>query len=177
VTDDTSVQAAAADVAAHGGTIDFLVNNVGVLGQVGPVEEYTATDVGAVLDVNVVEIVRVTDAFLPLLRKSPNLVIVNVSSGMGSFSMTQDPARIESQYALPLYCASKAAVTMLTMQYAKELKGVKVNAAGPGQAATDFTGGLGHGVADAAESIVSLATIGPGGPTGQFIDRFGNLSW
>lgn len=53
----------------------------------------------AVLDVNVVGIVRVTHAFLPLLSKSPN--------------MTQDPARIESQYALPLYCAPKTAVTML----------------------------------------------------------------
>ena len=177
VTDDASVQAAAADVAAHEGTIDVLVNNAGVLGKVGPVEEYTAADVSAVLDVNVVGIVRVTHAFLPLLRNSPNPVIVNVSSGMGSFGMTQDPARIESQYTLPLYSASKAAVTMLTTQYARELKDVKVNAADPGQTATDFTGGLGHGVAEGAESIVTLATIGPDGPTGQFIDRSGNLPW
>lgn len=129
------------------------------------------------LDVNVVGIVRVTHAFLPLLRRSSNPVIVNVSSGMGSFGMTQDPARIESQYALPLYSASKAAVTMLTTQYARELKGVKVNAADPGQTATDFTGGLGHTVAEGADSIVTLATIGPGGPTGRFIDRTGNLPW
>ncbi len=131
----------------------------------------------AVLDVNVVGIVRVTHAFLPLLRTSSNPVIVNVSSGMGSFGMTQDPARVESQYALPLYSASKAAVTMLTTQYARELKGVKVNAADPGQTATDFTGGLGHTVTEGADSIVALATIGPDGPTGQFIDRTGNLPW
>jgi NAD(P)-dependent dehydrogenase (short-subunit alcohol dehydrogenase family) len=177
VTDDASVRAAAADVAAHEGTIDVLVNNAGVLGKVGPVEDYTASDMSAVLDVNVVGIVRVTHAFLPLLRRSPNPVIVNVSSGMGSFGMTHDPARIESQYALPLYSASKAAVTMLTTQYAKELKDVKVNAADPGQTATDFTGGLGHSVADGAESIVALATIGPDGPTGQFVDRSGTLPW
>ncbi|MER7642307.1 MULTISPECIES: SDR family NAD(P)-dependent oxidoreductase [unclassified Streptomyces] len=177
VTDDASVRAAAADVAAHEGTIDVLVNNAGVLGKIGPVDEYTAADVSAVLDVNVVGIVRVTHAFLPLLRTSSNPVIVNVSSGMGSFGMTQDPARIESQYALPLYSASKAAVTMLTTQYAKELKGVKVNAADPGQTATDFTGGLGHTVTEGADSIVTLATIGPDGPTGQFIDRTGNLPW
>ncbi|MEW1824747.1 SDR family NAD(P)-dependent oxidoreductase [Streptomyces sp. NPDC088196] len=177
VTDDDSVRDAVADVAAHEGTIDVLVNNAGVLGRVGPVEEYTAADMSAVLDVNVVGIVRVTHAFLPLLRTSPNPVIVNVSSGMGSFGMTQDPARIESQYALPLYGASKAAVTMLTTQYAKELKDVKVNAADPGQTATDFTGGLGHSVAEGAESIVALATIGPDGPTGQFVDRSGNLPW
>ncbi|MEU2337213.1 SDR family NAD(P)-dependent oxidoreductase [Streptomyces sp. NPDC006654] len=177
VTDDASVQNAAADVAAHEGTIDVLVNNAGVLGKVGPVEDYTAADMSAVLEVNVVGLVRVTHAFLPLLRKSPNPVIVNVSSGMGSFGMTQDPARIESQYALPLYSASKAAVTMLTTQYAKELKDVKVNAADPGQTATDFTGGLGHSVADGAQAIVTLATIGPDGPTGQFLDRSGNLPW
>ncbi len=177
VTDDASVRAAAADVTAHEGSIDVLVNNAGVLGKVGPVDEYTAADVSAVLDVNVVGIVRVTHAFLPLLRTSSNPVIVNVSSGMGSFGMTQDPARVESQYALPLYSASKAAVTMLTTQYARELKGVKVNAADPGQTATDFTGGLGHTVTEGADSIVALATIGPDGPTGQFIDRTGNLPW
>jgi NAD(P)-dependent dehydrogenase (short-subunit alcohol dehydrogenase family) len=177
VTDDASVKAAAADVAAHEGAIDVLVNNAGVLGRVGPVGEYTAADMSAVLDVNVVGIVRVTHAFLPLLRKSSNPVIVNVSSGMGSFGMTQDPARIESQYALPLYCASKAAVTMLTTQYAKELKDLRINAVDPGQTATDFTGGLGHSVAEGAEPIVTLATIGPEGPTGQFIDRSGNIPW
>ncbi|MFF8927020.1 SDR family NAD(P)-dependent oxidoreductase [Streptomyces longwoodensis] len=177
VTDDASVRAAAADVAAHEGAVDVLVNNAGVLGRVGPVEEYTAADMSAVLDVNVVGIVRVTHAFLPLLRRSPHPVIVNVSSGMGSFGMTQDPARVESQYALPLYSASKAAVTMLTTQYAKELKDVKVNAADPGQTATDFTGGLGHSVADGADPVVALATIGPDGPTGRFIGRSGTLPW
>ncbi|MGW3020221.1 SDR family NAD(P)-dependent oxidoreductase [Streptomyces longwoodensis] len=177
VTDDASVRAAAADVAAHEGAIDVLVNNAGVLGRVGPVEEYTAADMSAVLDVNVVGIVRVTHAFLPLLRRSPHPVIVNVSSGMGSFGMTQDPARVEWQYALPLYSASKAAVTMLTTQYAKELKDVKVNAADPGQTATDFTGGLGHSVADGADPVVALATIGPDGPTGRFIGRSGTLPW
>jgi len=156
---------------------DVLVNNAGVHGRVGPIGEYTAADMSAVLDVNVVGIVRVTHAFLPLLRNSSNPVIVNVSSGMGSFGLTQDPTRIESQYALPLYAASKAAVTMLTTQYAKELKDVKVNAADPGQTATDFTGGLGHSVTDGATSIVTLATIGPDGPTGQFIDQSGNLPW
>ncbi|MEU5664347.1 SDR family NAD(P)-dependent oxidoreductase [Streptomyces longwoodensis] len=85
VTDDASVRAAAADVAAHEGAVDVLVNNAGVLGRVGPVEEYTAADMSAVLDVNVVGIVRVTHAFLPLLRRSPHPAIVNVSSGMGAF--------------------------------------------------------------------------------------------
>lgn len=66
---------------------------------------------------------------------------------------------------------------MLTTQYAKELKDIKINAADPGQTATDFTGGLGHTVAVGAESIVALATLGPDGPTGTFIDRNGPLRW
>ncbi|MFD5830698.1 SDR family NAD(P)-dependent oxidoreductase [Lentzea sp. NPDC060358] len=177
VTDEASVREAAEDVAAHEGSIDVLVNNAGVLGRVGPAEEYTAADMSAVLEVNVVGLVRVTHAFLPLLRRSANPVIVNVSSGMGSFGLTGDPDRVESQYALPLYSASKAAVTMLTTQYAKELKDVKVNAADPGQTATDFTGGLGHSVADGADSIVALATIGRDGPTGRFLDRTGPVPW
>ncbi|GHD52645.1 hypothetical protein GCM10010335_65310 [Streptomyces galbus] len=110
------------------------------------------------LDVNVVGIVRVTRAFLPLLRRSPHPVIVNVSSGMGSFGMTHDPERVESQYA-------------------GELKDVEVNAADPGQTATDSTGGLGHGVTDGADPIVALATTGPDGPTGQFVGRSGPLPW
>lgn len=177
VTDDASVTAAAADVAAREGTIDVLINNAGVLGPVAPVQEFTAADVSAVLEVNVVGIVRVIHAFLPLLRGSAHPVIVNVTSGMGSFALTHDPAKVESRYALPLYAASKAAVTMLTTQYARELKDVKVNAADPGQTATDFTGGLGHTVAEGADSIVALATIGPDGPTGQVVDRSGNLPW
>ncbi|MFJ9709506.1 hypothetical protein [Streptomyces sp. NPDC101234] len=53
----------------------------------------------------------------------------------------------------------------------------KVKAADPGQTATDFTGGLGHSVTEGAESIVTLATIGPDGPAGQFIDRSENRPW
>ena len=177
VTDDASVEAAAADVAAHEGSIDVLVDNAGVLGRVGPVEGYTAADVRDVLEVNVVGIVRATHAFLPLLRRSADPVIVNVSGGMGSLGLTQDPERVESQYALPLYAASETAVTMLTTQYAKALEGGEVNAADPGQTATDVTGGLGHSVVEGADSIVALATIGPDGPTGQFIDRSGSPPW
>ncbi|MFI1002430.1 SDR family NAD(P)-dependent oxidoreductase [Streptomyces galbus] len=66
-----------------------------MLGRTGPVQEYTAADMRAVPDVNVVGIVRVTHAFLPLLRRSPHPVIVDVSSGTGSFGMTHDPGRVE----------------------------------------------------------------------------------
>lgn len=178
VTDDASVEAAAADVAAHEGAIDVLVNNAGVNQPYKPADEYTAADAAGVFDVNVIGVVRVTHAFLPLLRKSANPVVVNVSSGMGSFAATHDPSRVESQFAAPLYTASKSALTMLTTQYAKALPDVKVNAADPGYTATDFNDKSGHQtVSEGTDAIVALATIGADGPTGQFHDRHGAVAW
>ena len=133
---------------------------------------------GGICTVNVVGIVRVTHAFLPLLRKSANPVIVNVSSGMGSFAATHDAGRIESINLAPLYTASKAAVTMLTTQYAKSWPEVKVNAADPGYTATDFNGHSGpQTVTEGTDAIVELATIGADGPTGTFRDRHGAMAW
>ncbi|WP_328293031.1 SDR family NAD(P)-dependent oxidoreductase [Kineococcus sp. NBC_00420] len=178
VTDDASVQAAADDVAAHEGTVDVLVNNAGVSGPFTPADELTAADAAAVYDVNVFGIVRVTHAFLPLLRKSSNPVVVNVSSGLGSFAVTHDPDRVEGRLAAPLYTSSKAAVTMLTTQYAKALPDVKFNAVDPGYTATDFNG---HGgpqtVTEGTDAIVELASIGTDGPTGVFRDRHGVVAW
>ncbi|PRY12622.1 SDR family NAD(P)-dependent oxidoreductase [Kineococcus rhizosphaerae] len=178
VTDDASVRAAADDVAAHEGAIDVLINNAGVPGPHVPADELTAADALAVYDVNVFGIVRVTHAFLPLLRGAENPVVVNVSSGMGSFAATHDPDRVESTFPAPLYTSSKSAVTMLTTQYAKALPDVKFNAADPGYTATDFNG---HGgpqtVTEGTDAIVELATIGADGPTGQFRDRHGVVSW
>jgi NAD(P)-dependent dehydrogenase (short-subunit alcohol dehydrogenase family) len=178
VTDDASVQAAADDVAAHEGTVDVLVNNAGVSGPFTPADELTAADAAAVYDVNVFGIVRVTHAFLPLLRKSSNPVVVNVSSGLGSFAATHDLDRVEGKVTAPLYTSSKAAVTMLTTQYAKALPDVKFNAVDPGYTATDFNG---HGgpqtVTEGTDAIVELASIGTDGPTGVFRDRHGVVAW
>jgi NAD(P)-dependent dehydrogenase (short-subunit alcohol dehydrogenase family) len=178
VTDDASVAAAVADVAAHEGSIDVLVNNAGVVGPRKPAEEITAADVHAVYDTNVVGVVRVTHAFLPLLRASQNPVVVNVSSGMGSFAATHDPDRVESTLAAPLYTSSKSAVTMLTTQFAKAIPDVKFNAADPGYTRTDFNHHTGtQTVTEGTDAIVELATIGADGPTGQFRDRSGTVAW
>ena len=119
-----------------------------------------------------------THAFLPLLRKSANPVIVNVSSGMGSFAATHDPERVESRPVAPLYTSSKAAVTMLTTQYAKAWTDMKVNAVDPGYTATDFNGHRGpQPVTEGTDAIVELATIGANGPTGTFRDRHGTVAW
>lgn len=178
VTDDASVAAAAADVAAHEGALDVLVNNAGIHGPIHPAEQLTAADARVVFEVNVVGIVRVTHAFLPLLRKSASPVIVNVSSGMGSFAATHTAGTAESSFISPLYTSSKAAVTMLTTQYAKAWPDVKVNAADPGYTATDFNGHSGpQTVTEGTDAIVELATIGPDGPTGTFRNREGALAW
>ncbi|WP_121193303.1 SDR family NAD(P)-dependent oxidoreductase [Motilibacter peucedani] len=178
VTDDASVAAAAADVLAHEGVVDVLVNNAGVNAPHVPVEQLSAADLSAVLDVNVVGAVRVFHAFLPLLRRSGSPVVVNVSSGMGSFAATHDPERVESSVVSPFYTASKAALTMLTTQYARAFPDIKVNAADPGYTATDFNGHSGpQTVTEGTDAIVELASIGADGPTGAFRDRHGVAPW
>jgi NAD(P)-dependent dehydrogenase (short-subunit alcohol dehydrogenase family) len=178
VTDDASVTSAAADVAAHEDRIDVLINNAGIHGPSGDPGSLIGADALGVLDTNVVGVVRVTAAFLPLLRKSADPAIVNVSSGMGSLAFTHDPERVESKVIAPLYCASKAALTMLTTQYAKALPGIRVNAADPGYTATDLNDHRGpQTVTEGTDAIVALATEGPGAGSGRFVDRGGDLGW
>jgi NAD(P)-dependent dehydrogenase (short-subunit alcohol dehydrogenase family) len=176
VTDDASVAAAAADVERHEGAIDVLINNAGVQGPMGDPSGLTGDEVLAVLNVNVAGVVRVTTAFLPLLRRSADPVVVNVSSGMGDLAATRDPARAESRVIAPAYTSSKAALTMLTSQYAKAFPGIRVNAADPGYTATDLNGHTGpQTVTEGTDAIVQLATEGPGHGTGRFVDRRGDV--
>ena len=178
VTDDLSVAAAADNVAQHEGSIDVLINNAGVAGPMGDPSDLTGSDVLGVLDVNVAGVVRTTTAFLPLLKRSDDPVVINVSSGMGSLAATHDPSRPDSHVVAPIYTASKAALTMLTTQYAKALVGIRINAADPGYTATDFNGHSGHQtVTEGTDAIVSLATEGPGHGSGRFVDRDGEISW
>jgi NAD(P)-dependent dehydrogenase (short-subunit alcohol dehydrogenase family) len=178
VTDEASVAAAAADVEAHEGRVDVLVNNAGILGRHAKAGDLTGDDALFVFDTNVASIVRVTHAFLPLLRRSEAPAVVNVSSGMGSQALTHDPDRVESTIAAPLYTASKAAVTMLTMQYAKALPEVRFNAADPGYTATDFNRHSGtQTVTEGTDAIVALATEPAAAGTGRFVDRSGTVPW
>jgi NAD(P)-dependent dehydrogenase (short-subunit alcohol dehydrogenase family) len=178
VTDDVSVEGAAADIEAHEGRVDVLVNNAGIIGGRAPADQLTGKDAEHVFATNVAGIVRVTGAFLPLLRKSPAPAVVNVSSGMGSQALTHDPRRVESKFASPLYTASKAAVTMLTTQYAKAVPDVRFNAADPGYTATDLNGHSGsQTVIEGTDAIVGLVTEDPSAGTGRFLDRFGPVAW
>jgi len=178
VTDDASVAAAAADVAAHEGSIDVLINNAGIHGPAGDPSELTGGEALAVFDVNLAGVVRTSTAFLPLLRRSPDPVIINVSSAMGSLTATHDPSRPESKVVAPVYTASKAALTMLTTQYAKALPDIRINAADPGYTATDLNGHSGpQTVTEGTDAIVALATEGRGHGSGRFVDREGEIAW
>ena len=178
VADDDSVAAAAADVESNEGLIDVLINNAGITEPSVDPTALSGADVLTVLDVNLVGSVRTVTAFLPLLQRSADPVIINVSSGMGSLEITHDPSRIESTAVIPVYAASKAALTMITTQYAKALPGVRVNAVDPGHTATNLTRHTGpQSVTEGSEPIVKLATEGPGHGSGRFVERHRETTW
>src|SRR5690606_4890347 len=100
------------------------------------------------------------------------------SSGLGSFARVTDPEKIESRVNDLIYSSSKAAVTMLTVQYAKALPAFRINAADPGPTATDLNGHRGfQTVSEGTDVIVKLATIDRSGPTAAFMDRNGAVPW
>ncbi|WP_161883977.1 SDR family NAD(P)-dependent oxidoreductase [Deinococcus alpinitundrae] len=178
VSDDTSVSSAAADITAHESHLDVLINNAGITGSHAPADQLVGSEAVEIFNTNVAGIVRTTHAFLPLLQRAEHPVVINVSSGLGSFALTHDPSRIEGQISVPLYTASKAAVTMLTTQYAKALPRVRFNAVDPGYTATDLNGHSGpQTVTEGTDAIITLATEDADAGTGRFIDRFGPVAW
>lgn len=175
VTDDASVEKALAAIGAAEGRLDVLVNNAGILAA-GGIDGPSAL---RSFDTNAVGVVRVTEAALPLLRRSANPTVVTVSSSAGSFWAVTNPERPEFHLPLALYSASKAAATMLTVQYAKSQPGIKFNALEPGTTATDMTAafGIGRPPEESARAVVRLATLDADGPTGTFQDENGELPW
>jgi NAD(P)-dependent dehydrogenase (short-subunit alcohol dehydrogenase family) len=174
VTDRQSVE----DAVAALPELDVLVNNAGILGTAYGVDDLTPQAMATVLDTNVTGIVRVTQAALPLLRRSANPVIVNVASGVGWPRYLQDPGHDEYPVAAVPYAASKAAVIALTVQYAKNLTNMRVNASDPGYTATDFNGHRGHQtVTEGTDATVALAAIDRDGPTGEFHNRSGRIAY
>lgn len=177
VTDDASVDAAAVTVAAESGSLDVLVNNAGIGGPRLAPADTTAPDFLACFGVNLLGPVRVTHAFLPLLQTSVSPRVLMVSSGLGSFAVTADPDRLEAKLQGLVYQSSKAALNMVTMQYARAIPEVRFNAVDPGYTATDLNGHNGYQtLAEGAEAVVALATATTG-PTGGFFDRSGPVAW
>lgn len=172
VTDHASVRAAADRLAGEVGALDVLVNNAGIsLGTPARASEEPVEDVRAMFEVNTFGPLRVTQAFLPLLRAATSARVVMVSSGLGSVAEASDPAGFFWGVGYAGYCASKAALNMVTVKLAKELlaDGIRVNAVDPGFAATDLNAYTGpRTVEQAAGVVVELATLGFIGPTGGF---------
>ncbi len=175
VTDEASVESALRSIDEREGLLDVLVNNAGV-SWTGEVNGPAAL---RVFDTNAIGLIRVTQAALPLLEKSENPVVVNVSSALGSFWAVTNPERRQFHFPSIIYGASKAAVSMLTVQYAKTFPNMKFNAVEPGFTATDLTpfSGAGQPVEQGAEVIVRMATIGKDGPTGTFQEGNEELAW
>jgi NAD(P)-dependent dehydrogenase (short-subunit alcohol dehydrogenase family) len=178
VTDDASVAAAFKTIAADGG-LDVLVNNAGIEARPVPgAAETTADLMRSVFETNVFGLVRVTHAFLPLLELSAAPVVVNVSSGLASLAGVSTVGTPAYGYPGVAYPASKAAVNMITVQYAKAFPGMRINAVEPGFTATDLNEHAGtQTVEQGAEIIVRMAQTTPDGPTGTYVDAHGPLPW
>ena len=177
-TSDRSVAAAADQVRSKYGHLDVLINNAGTAEPRVAAADLTAEQAMSGFDINVFGPIRVTHAFLPLLRASDHPRIVNVSSSVGSFARLLTPGTVENAVTLPVYPATKAALTMLTVQYARALDGILVNAADPGFTGTDFTSNRGtQTVTEGTDAIVRLATLPEDGPTGTFQDLYGTVPW
>lgn len=172
VADAQSVAAARTRLESEVTALDALVNNAGIsIGTTMRASEESIDDMRLMFDVNTLGPMRVTQAFLPLLRRAEGARIVMVSSSLGSISETADMSGLIWTVGYPGYSASKSALNMLTVKLAKELhdEGIKVNAINPGYAATDLNGHSGYRrVEDAAVAAVELATLSPMGPTGGF---------
>ncbi|WP_123024235.1 SDR family NAD(P)-dependent oxidoreductase [Mycolicibacterium stellerae] len=182
VTDDDSVSAAAHLIEEMGG-IDVLINNAGVEGRgennsIIGAEATTAAMMREVFDTNVFGLIRVTHAFLPLLQRSPAPVVVNVSSSLGSLSLAASPDSFTHFYPGVAYPASKSAVNMITVQFAKQFPGMRINAVEPGYTNTDLNGRTGtQTVEEGARIIVEMAQTLPDGPTGGFVSAHGPVPW
>ena len=178
VTDQASVETAVQRVDAEHGRLDVLVNNAGITGTFAPLEQTVVDDARAVLDTNLFGVMRVTNAFVPLLERSDHARIVNISSGVSSFQDTIDNGYFDWNVIPPVYAMSKTALNMLTLKYSRALPAMRVNAADPGYTRTDLNGGAGaHDVTEGTEEIVRLATIAADGPTGTISNRGGVLRW
>ncbi|MFF0270800.1 SDR family NAD(P)-dependent oxidoreductase [Kribbella sp. NPDC004536] len=175
VTDDASVAAAVETV----GSLDVLINNAGIMDYPWtPVEDVTPDLIHRIYETNVVGLVRTTHAFLPLLAESANPVVVNVGSSLGSMGRVSTPGLPENELTAMAYGASKAAVNMITVHYAKSFPGFRVNCVVPGYVATDLNQHSGPlSVSEGAVIIVQMACLGPDGPTGTYCDVDGMLPW
>jgi NAD(P)-dependent dehydrogenase (short-subunit alcohol dehydrogenase family) len=179
--DGATIQAAAAVIEQEYGRLDILVNNAACRDDRDGLPGKASIDaVRHVFEVNFFGTLAVTQAMLPMLRKSASARIVNVSSELGSLALNSRPDW-EFAHVKPLgYNTSKTALNMFTVLLAAELKdqGIKVNSANPGFTATDLNGHRGHqSVEQGAVAATRLALIEDDGPTGGFFSAHRQEPW
>ena len=181
VTDPISVERAANRLAAEFGRLDILINNAGILLDT-PALETTVDDLRTTFETNVFGVVTVTNAMLPLLLGSPAPRIVNIASTSASMTLTSEPGSMFGDSdRIMAYAPSKAAVNMVTLQYAQAFRRdppvppLKVNSATPGHIATDLNAHSGPRTAQqGAMVVVRLATLSDDGPSGGFFNEAGS---
>lgn len=173
VTDHQSVKAAREEIGSKTESLDVLINNAGINGGFPQSSlEASVDQFKTVFETNLYGVVRVTQAFIDLLKKSTEPRIVNVSSSGSSLTLHSDPTWKYYSHKAALYPSSKAALNMYTIDLAYQLKDTafRVNAVCPGFVATDFNGHRGTGtVQEGGFRIAKYAMIGNDGPTGKFI--------
>jgi NAD(P)-dependent dehydrogenase (short-subunit alcohol dehydrogenase family) len=181
VTDEATIEAAAKWIEAEFGRLDVLVNNAGILADgYHPPSETPVATVRENYETNVFGVIAVTNAMLPLLRRSAAARIVNMSSELGSLTECTDPSNVFYEANLLPYGTSKTALNAVTVAYAKELRDtpIKVNSVTPGYCATDLNGRSGpRSAAQGAAIAVRLATVGTDDPTGGFFSDDGPVAW
>ena len=183
VTDANSIASAAERIRQEAGRLDLLINNAAISTtrtDIRDMAEFRDTskastapldDVRAVWEVNVFGPLAVYQAMLPLLRRSSDARIVNVTSALGSLTTVADPTFAYNSAFEPIYAASKTALNAVTLSMMVELKAtdIKVNLVSPGFANTALVNFEGtESVEDASREVVRVARLGPNGPTGTF---------
>ncbi|MBH8558579.1 SDR family oxidoreductase [Hymenobacter negativus] len=176
LTNQATLDTAVAQLRREEGHLDILVNNAGI--NVPGDDSPSRVDVRSVeqaLQTNFLGTLAVTQAFLPLVKQAAAGRIVNVSSPLGSLTLTG-----KHDWTLLGYSASKAALNMLTVQLAYELRNttIKVNSAAPGYTATDLNGFAGTDTpAQGAAEAIRLALLPADGPTGTMSSSDGPIPW
>jgi NAD(P)-dependent dehydrogenase (short-subunit alcohol dehydrogenase family) len=161
--------------------LDVLINNAAIIpAGDDAVSRIEAGALREAFETNVLGLVAVTQAFLPLLHKAEAARVVNLSTSLASFEQVGDPESRMSTVLTLGYNSSKAAVNMVTVMLANELRGtgILVNAADPGNCATDMGGwSAARTPAQGAAVAVGLATLGADGLTGKVYAEEGRLAW
>ncbi len=182
VTNSDSIRHAVQRIETQYGKLDILINNAGVMlpGDYSPISQTPIETLRETFDTNFFGLIELTQALLPLIRKSDSGRIVNLSSILGSNTLHSQPGSPIYDSKLLAYDSSKAALNSFTIHLAHELKDtpIKVNSAHPGWVKTEMGGeGATMELVDGAKTSVRLATLPADGPTGGYIHMHDTLPW